>query len=518
MPVRALLGGVQVAADTLLAGAFDHVIIGGGAAGCVLAARLSEDHDVRVLLIEAGHLVEDPAVDAPQAWPGLAGGAHDWAYSTVPQAALGGRVLPQPRGKGLGGSTLINAMGFQRGGREAYDAWAAATGDTGWSADGLWPCFRRLESCSAGADAHRGGDGPFHVLMVRDMADQHPLSQAFAAASVAAGHAPNPDWNGARADGTVWTQLAVRGRRRETAASAYLLPVLHRPNLALLTGAMVTGVGPWQVRLGVQTVRATREVILSAGAIDTPRLLMLSGIGNADTLAPLGITPVHHLPGVGQALQDHPLVPGLLFRTAQPVPLSAYNHGETMVVAQSAQARGFADVQLMCLTVGFLAPGLGVAPADSISLVPALLAPRSRGQITLASADPNVPALIDPGYLSDPRDVEALVDAMDMGRAIMAQPELRDWIAQELVPGPAMQDRAALARHVRRAASPFYHPVSTCRMGLDADAVTDPACRVRGLEGLRVVDASVFPCIPHAMTMAATLAVAERAATLIRNG
>lgn len=511
--VQGVQGGVEVPAEDLLAGDFDYLIVGGGAAGCVLAARLSEDAHVRVLLIEAGGLVRDVAVDAPPAWPGLAGGAYDWAYESVPQPGLLGRRVPQPRGRGLGGSTLINAMGFQRGGREAYDQWAAATGDDGWSADGLRPYFHKLETCSAD---DRGGDGPFHVLMVQDMPDRNPLAHAFMAAALAAGHPLNPDWNGAHPDGALWTQLAVRDGRRETAASAWLLPALARPNLAVLTGATVTGVGPGLVRLGDRTLRAGREVILSAGAIDTPRLLMLSGIGDAHALIRLGIAPVHHLPGVGQGLQDHPLVPGLLFQSPQPLPISVYNHGESMVVTRSRQGRGFADVQLMCLSVGFLAPELGAPPADSFSLVPALLAPRSRGQVTLASADPRIPALIDPGYLSDPRDTEALVDAIEIGREIMAQPEMQAWVATELVPGT--RDRAALAQHVRRAASPFYHPVSTCRMGRDAGAVVDATCRVQGLEGLRIVDASIFPTLPQAMTMAATLAVAERAADLIRGG
>ena len=527
MSVRATLGGVPASGEDVLARRFDHVIIGGGAAGCVLARRLSEDRHVQVLLVEAGDRVADPAVDAPQAWPGLAGGAFDWAYVSTPQAGLLDRTVPQPRGKGLGGSTLINALGFQRGGREAYEAWAEASGDPGWGPEGLWPWFRRLETCSAGADAHRGGDGPLHVQMIRDVADQNPFSRAFHAAGVAAGHPANPDWNGARPDGAIWTQLTVRDGRRDSAASAWLEPVLDRPNLAVLTGATATGLVVSQgraeaVRLlldgQLHEVRAERELLLCAGAIDTPRLLLLSGIGDADTLRRLGIAPVHHLPGVGRNLQDHPLVPGLLFRSPQPVPLSAYNHGETMVVTQSRQGRGFADLQLMALSVPFLAPGLGTPPADSVSIVPALLAPFSRGGLALASADPRVPARIDPGYLADPRDVEALVDAIGITREIMRQPELRDWVAGELVPGPAMTDRAALAHHVRRAASPFYHPVSTCRMGQgnDPEAVVDAQCRIIGLAGVRIVDASIFPSIPHAMTMAATLAVAERAADLIR--
>ncbi len=526
---RATIGGAETDIAALLGQPWDHVIIGGGSAGCVLARRLSEAPHARVLLIEAGHAVSDAGVDTPQAWPGLAGGAFDWNYASTPQAGLLGRCLPQPRGKGLGGSTLINALGFQRGGREAYDSWAAATGDAGWGYEALLPCFRRLETASGGANAYRGGDGPLHVLAVADAADQNPLATAFAAAGVAAGHAPNPDWNGARADGTIWTQLTIRDGKRDTAASAFLEPVRGRANLGILTGAMVTGLGIAQGRCrtvalvaggAAYSISPERETIMCAGAIDSPRLLLLSGIGDANQLAALGITPVHHLPGVGQNLQDHPLVPGLLFRSPQPLPLSGYNHSETMVMAQSRQQRGWADLQLMGLCVPFLSPELGPPPPDSFSIVPALMAPHSRGSLSLASADPGVPARIDPGYLTDPRDVEALVDAFEISREIARQPELRAWIAEELFPGPAMTSRAALAMHIRRTASPFFHPVSTCRMGrADADAaVVDPQCRVRGLAGLRIVDASIFPTIPQAMTNAAVLAVAERAAEIIKAG
>ncbi len=517
-----------MAVDAVLAKPWDYIIIGGGSAGCVLARRLSEAPDVQVLLVEAGQMVDDAGVNTPQAWPGLAGGPFDWAYHSAPQTGLQNRSVVQPRGKGLGGSTLINALAFHRGGRQAYDGWAAATADPGWGYAGLLPFFQRLETASGGANGWRGGDGPLHVLAVGNATDLNPLSVAFANAGVAAGYPANPDWNAERPDGTIWTQLTIDNGKRDTAASAFIRPVQSRPNLGILTGATARQLNLAGAHCQSISVVADgrqhdltprREIILSAGAIDTPKLLLHSGIGNADTLNAIGIAPSHNLPGVGQNLQDHPLVPGLLFQSPRPIPISNYNHGESMVLTRSHQRTdGLQDLQLMGISVPFLSPDLGQAPPNSFSIVPALMAPYSKGSLTLTSADPRVPARIDPGYLADPRDVEALVDAFEITREIMARPEMRDWVAEELFPGPAMTDRAALGDHIRRTAAPFYHPVSTCRMGQTSDpmAVVDPRCRIIGLSGVRIVDASIFPSIPQAMTNAATLATAERAADIIK--
>lgn len=512
--------------DEIFTKAWDYVIVGGGSAGCVLARRLSESPNVTVLLLEAGSDTVDPLVFAPPAWPGLAGGKYDWDYLSVPQPGLLGRSVGQPRGKGLGGSTLINALGFQRGPMKAYDRWAGETGSPGWSADGLLPYFRRLETASSGADAFRGGDGPLQILELGAVCDHHPLSVAFGEAGVSAGYPLNPDWNGAHADGTSWSQLTIRDGRRDTAASAFVDPIRSRSNLEILPGAQVLRIVTECAQcIGVELIvdgklrkiRANRETILSAGAIDTPRLLLLSGIGDADALRAIGIDVVCDLPGVGCNLHDHPLVPGLLYRSRRPLPVSHYNHCETVVIASSRHHPGWADLQIMGLTVPFLSPELGVAPPQSFSIVPAMMAPRSRGSITLASADPRVPVSIDPGYLTDIRDVEALVDAIAIAREVADQPAMREWIAEELFPGLQIHDSESVANHIRRTASPFYHPVSTCRMGKDSDAhsVTDPNCRVRGVAGLRIVDASVMPSIPQAMTNAPVMALAERAADLI---
>jgi choline dehydrogenase len=511
--------------DDIRSRSWDYLVVGAGSAGCVMARRLTDDPAINVLLLEAGSPVSDPAVYSPQAWPTLAGGQHDWGYRTIAQAGLEGRCVAQPRGKGLGGSTLINALGYQRGSPSVYDDWSAAIQDARWSYASLLPFFRRVETASGGANSYRGGDGPLDVLALGAIGDESAYAAAVARAGVAAGYPLSADWNAAESEGTIWSQLTLRDGKRTTAASAYLDPVCARPNLMVLTHCTVTrllvsdhrcqGVDVWIPGAGHAHL-AARETILSAGALDSPRLLMLSGIGDADELRSLGISPVHHLVGVGRNLIDHPLVPGLLFKARQALPPSHYNHCETMVVTRSRQARARADLQLMALSVPFLSPDLGAPPPDSFSIVPALLDPRSRGAITLAGPDPAVPSRIDPGYLSDPQDVEALADGFDIARRIMRQQPLRPWVEGELIPG-ALDDRAALLRHIRRTASPFYHPVGTCRMGPSPEcgAVVGPECAVHGLHNLRVVDASIFPSIPNAMTNAPTLAVAERAADIV---
>jgi choline dehydrogenase-like flavoprotein len=524
--VAATIGGMATDAQAVLARHWDVVIVGGGSAGCVLARRLSEDKGRRVLLLEAGQAVSDPAVSSPPAWPSLAGGAYDWGYHSVPQPGLGGRSVAEPRGKGLGGSTLINALGFQRGPHAAYDHWARMTGDTGWSFESLLPYFRRLESASGGASEWRGGDGPLHVLQVAGVADQNPFSQAIAQAGMAAGHPLNPDWNGAHADGTVWTQLTVRGGQRDTAASAFLDPVRSRPNLAIVTGAQALRVivshgkcDGVEVMVGGRTLRVNAaETVLSAGAIDSPRLLMLSGVGDPVQLAQHGIAVAAPVPGVGRGLQDHPLIAGLCFSAKRAIPVSHYNHCETMVITSSEGSPGAADLQLMALSVPFLLPHIGPPPPNAFSIVPALMKPRSVGAITLSSADPRAAAIIDPNYLAEEADVAAIVEAVEIARAFVADRAMADWVAQEVYPGAGVHG-AALAAHIRRAASPFFHPVSTCRMGgaHDPGAVVDTQCRVRGVERLRVIDASVIPAIPQAMTNAATLVLAERAADLMRS-
>jgi choline dehydrogenase len=522
---QASLAGASVAPETLIKRAWTHVIVGGGSAGCVLAHRLSEDETRDVLLVEAGGPVQDPAVDSPTAWPTLSGGLFDWGYQSTPQTGLAGRSVPQPRGKGLGGSSLINALAYQRGPHHAYDRWAEETGDQRWSFAQMLPRFRRMETASPGGDQWRGDSGPLHALHLGYVKDQNPLSVAFLAAGIEAGHSFNADWNGESAEGAVWNQLTIHNGRRDSAARAFLEPIVGRRNLSVLSFAQVVqlkfaGVRCTGVEIAASGGRLTipaSEVILAAGAFDSPKLLMFSGIGDPQDRKRAGVPVVHALPGVGRALHDHPLMAGLLFRAKRPIPASFYNHGETMVVAGSSRSPGWADIQLMGLSVPLLLPHIGDPPERGFSVVPTVLNPISRGRVMLTTNDPREPLLIDPAYLGEQADTDKMVEAVQLAREVANGGELRDWMAEEVFPGPKIRNHAELTAYVRNSTAPFYHPVSTCRMGRanDSMAVVDTDCRVHGLTNLRVVDASIFPSIPQAMTNAATIAVAERASDII---
>jgi choline dehydrogenase len=510
--------GRAVAADDS-----DYLIVGGGSAGCVLAHRLSADPATRVVLLEAGGWVNDPAVDSVGAWPSLQGGPHDWAYATTPQPGIGDRVLPCPRGRGLGGSSLINAMGHQRGAAAGYDAWEAL-GATGWNSQALLPFHRRSERWSGDASIWRGTDGPLDVLGV-DPARASAVATAFLDAARATGHAWTDDINGAQSVGAGWNQFTIdQTGRRAHVARAYLEPVRMRPNLGIVTGARVLQLqiegdrcdGLTMLQAGMtRTLRARRGVIMAAGAIDTPRLLMLSGIGPAAQLRSLGIDVRVDSAEVGANLHDHPLVGGVAYQASKPILLSAYNHGEGMLFAQLGQGAGVPDTLVMCVTVPFVIPTVGAAPENCYTLVPCVMQPESRGTVTLQSADPLAPARIDPATYAAGADLERMVDAIGLCRELAAASPLRALSAREVYPGPAVRDRSALRDFARRGTSPFYHPVGTMRMGADGAAPVTPDLRVRGVERLWVADASVMPRIVPAMTNAATIAIAERAADLI---
>ena len=515
-PAKAASGIRTLTSPEQLRPAYDHVIVGAGSAGCVLAHRLGRAGR-RVLLIEAGLRTDLPAVAAPPAWPTLQESALDWRYMTTPQPGLGGRTITCPRGKAVGGSSIINALAYQRGHAAAYDRWPA-----GWRHADLLPYFKRAETFSGGANAWRGGSGPLHVLSLADVTDRTPVAQAFMAAAQQAGFPLTPDLGGEITTGVGWNQLSIEGRKRDDAATAYLDSLESGPGEAqvdLLVGTEVLGLEIERgrclgVRLAGRVVRPEGDALLCAGAIDSPRLLMLSGIGPADELRALGIASAADLPDVGRHLEDHLLLAGVAYQARRPVPASHYNHCDSLLYVPHTTAGESPDILVMCLSVPFVRPTVGPLSAPAYVLVPCHLRPRSRGSVRLASSDPRAAAIIDPNYLGEPDDLAVLAKGVDIAREIGAAKAFDDWRAKEVYPGPEWTSEAGRQDFIRRATDSFHHPTGTCRLG----DVVDEALRVKGIAGLRVIDASVLPGLPAAMINAAVTAVAERASELVLAG
>ena len=522
---------------------YDYVIVGAGSAGCVLAARLTEDPRTRVLVVEAGGRDSNLAVRIPAAFSKLFKTSCDWNYTTVPQRHLDGRSLYWPRGKMLGGTSSMNAQMHVRGNRADYDEWATL-GNAAWGYDEVLPYFRRLEHNERGPSPFRGTGGP---LTVSDLRDPNPATSAFIEAAVEAGLERATDVNGERQDGVDYTQVTQRRGTRASAASAYLRPARGRPNLTVVTAAHATrilfdgrrAVGVEYSRAAaITTARANREVIVAGGAINSPQLLMLSGIGPADHLRRLGIDVRHDLPGVGQCLQDH-LVCGVIVRArsattlvaAESVPnlLRFLVRRRGMLTSNIAEACGFfrvppsapaPNLELLFAPVPFIDHGLTRPTEHGLSIGVVLLRPRSAGSITLKSATPFDAPLIDPQYLSDPggEDLGLLVEGMKRAWRVLRSPALAAQAGEPMIPDREPRTDAELEAFIRQRAETLYHPVGTCRMGVDDMAVVDPTLRVHGLEALRVVDASVMPTIIRGHTNSPTIMIAERAADLIRQG
>jgi choline dehydrogenase len=500
---------------------FDYVIIGGGGtAGCVLAARLTEDPAARILLLEAGSPHRTETMSVPAAWPGLIGTSAEWGSVTVPQAGAG--RLPYPRGRVLGGSGAINAMAHIRGHRAVYDAWAAAGAD-GWGFRELLPYFKRSENAGTARDpALRGTSGPVRVAPVPEEG-RHPAARAFAEALCALGFPLTADLSGYQQEGVAWPDLAIRGGRRVSPDDAYLRPVLGRPNLTVRSDCLATALiirrgrctGAEYVRDGqTEMAGASSEVIVCAGAVGSPQLLMLSGIGPAAHLLSHRIRPAVALPGVGENLQDHPVAMAC-YSAAVPLPASTYNHGETYTALSSLHAGLWPDVQLFPILLP-VAPGRG-NPGGDFALAASVTAPASCGTVRLASADPRAAPLIDPRFLAEPADLDRLETGLSIIRRAAVGPAMARLGAAETWPGPGIGGSAGLRAWIRSAVGSYYHPAGTCRIGRSPEdgAVTDPQLRVHGVDGLRVADASVMPLLANAPLHATVLAVAERAADLI---
>ncbi len=530
---------------------YDYIIVGAGSAGCVLANRLSADSSKSVLLLEAGGRDSNPWIHIPVGYfRTLHNPKTDWCYKSDPDPGLNGRSLDWPRGKVLGGSSSINGLLYIRGQKEDFDYWRQL-GNEGWSYDDVLPYFRRAEDQERGADAYHGTGGP---LAVTDMRTRRDVCEALIAAAEEIGIPRNDDFNGARQEGAGYFQLTARNGKRCSASTAYLRPVRSRRNLTVQTHALAERLlfdaGDTQRAAGIAfrvgqarreaRVRSGGEVILSAGAIGSPQILQLSGIGPGALLQSLEIPVRRDLPGVGESLQDHLQVRsvyevnvptlndeinsparriaiGLRYAAARRGPM-AMGASQVCIFCRTRPELATPDIQFHFQPLSADKPGLDMHPFSGITMSVCQLRPESRGRIAIRSPDPAAHPAIQPNYLSAPLDRRTVVDGLKVTRKLVDSPALSKFVLREHLPGRDIQSDEQLLEAARNNSQTIYHPTSSCRMGKDSMAVVDPALRVRDMRGLRVVDASAMPAIVSGNTNAPTIMMAEKASDLILNG
>ena len=526
--------------------AYDYIITGAGSAGCVLAARLTEDPEVKVLLIEAGGSDRHPFFHMPAGFAKMTKGIGSWGWSTVPQRYMKDRVFWYTQAKVVGGGSSINAQVFTRGNPKDYDEWAALDGCKGWSFRDILPYFKRSEDNQRFSNAYHGTGGP---LGVSAPINPLPINEAFIRAGQEFGLPYNPDFNGATQLGVGHYQITVRNARRSSTAVEYLKPARQRGNLTVITGRSVTRVVVEKgravgVELGAadgstETIRCERDVIVSSGTIGSARLLMLSGIGPADHLTSVGIPVVHDLPGVGSNLQDHldlyviaectgshtydsyaswyrALGAGIQYLLYKKGPVASTLF-ETGAFAYADDAARSPDVQFHLGLGSGIEAGVAKLKNNGLTLNAAFIRPRSRGSVRLGSSDPAAMPLIDPNYFADPYDKEISFKGLRMARELLQQPALKPFLLGERLPGPELVSDEELFDYACRSAKTQHHPVGTCRMGHDAMAVVSPDdLRVHGISGLRVCDASIMPRLVSSNTNAATIMAGEKGSDIIR--
>ncbi len=517
----------------------DYIVVGAGSAGCVLAARLSEDPATRVLLLEAGQPDKKQEIRIPAAFSKLFHTSFDWDYYTVPQRHLDDRVLFWPRGKTLGGTSSVNAMMWVRGVGADYDEWATL-GNQGWSYEEVLPYFKRAEDTERHDPDHLGRGGP---MTVSNQRDPNPATALFVQACQRAGIPRNPNANVGTNEGVDLTQVSQRKGMRWSSADGYLRPAMKRPNLAVRTGVQATrvlveggrAVGVEYLESGQAVIAsAGSEVILAGGAINSPQLLMLSGIGPAAELSAVGVKPTVDLPGVGRNLLDHLAAGAIRFTNRTDSMVTAETLRELakfvtrrkgMLTSSVAEAHAFVrsepaidwpDLEILFAPVPFLDHGGTTPPGHGYTIAAVLLQPASSGSISLASTDPTAAPRIDPNYLSEPEDLRVLTMGVERAMEIFETSPLSAVTGGWIRPDRKPESEAELVAGIRRYSETLYHPIGTCRMGVDKMAVVDPELRVHGVGGLRVVDASIMPHLIRGHTNAPTVMIGEKAADLIR--